>query len=321
MDFFRKYSSKNSKDNQKSYKRTSSDDVYQRLLKYNEESLKRAINDGYSKFMIPKIIEDDNINNNDNDDNDKKKKSLKNRAYLKQDLEHCTGNFNTNKIDFNHIKHNKYITRTSKAGTLIIKEESFINPNWRRRKSDNTTLVTFKQINDDGNLNLRKLSHSNSASTVTNFNKVISTNINNSNASNVTENLLDVYNGNGNSIDKDFKNIYATINDLSKIVDKVNNCFGNIKRNSVDVNSNYIVQEPPSDYSRKNSEAFVDKNNSVKKKSRKKLNKSYSDISVTRASFSSDSSSSSNTKDKECRLKRRSIIKGKTFLKSYLIRS
>lgn len=270
MELLRKNSLKNLNDNKKSYKRTRSDDVYQRLLKHNDESLKRAITDGYSKFMIPKIFEDEHLEDDD------KKKLKKKRQYQKCDIEQC--NFdNFHKIEFNNIKHNKYITRTSKAGTLIIREETFTNPNWRRRKSDIQDL-DFKE-NDEGNL--RKLPHSKSATSVSNCNNVMNIRKNGS-----------VRNINLNN----YKSVEET--DLKN------------DENS-DFQTNYIVQEPSSDYSRKNSEAFISKENSIKKKDRRKLQKCLSDISVLTATISSSSSSSITTKEKEESRQKRGSSKGK----------
>lgn len=192
---------KNLKDNKKTLTRTRSDDAYQRLLKYNEESLKRAIADGYRNFMIPKIC--------DEDETPQQTKSTKSKP-IKQEIRRGITVFNT--LNINNLKHNKYITRTSNAGTIIIKEDSFSNPNWRRRNSD---------YNNLDNKDNQTIIHPN----------LPYTNNNNENVKSVRNTKM-----------------------------KYSKSVSSIKRDKCyfDVNSNYIVQEPSSENSRKNSEVFMD---------------------------------------------------------------
>lgn len=279
IELLRKNSLKNLNGNKKSYKRTRSDDVYQRLLKYNDESLKRAITDGYSKFMIPKIrAEEERIENNKND----KKKLKKNRQYQRCDIDEITNLNNFNKIEFNQFKHNKYITRTSKAGTLIIKEDTFSSPNWRRRKSDIDNASNFIENDKE---NLKMLPHSKSATCVSNCNNLRAVRTN------------------------------SSICNINIIEDKIIDTDINLKEddNSEINTNNYVVQEPPSDYSRKNSETFIKPNeNCVKMKNRRKLQKCFSDISVLTASISTSSSSSSITKAKDKTARKKGVSsKGK----------
>ncbi|XP_015840769.1 uncharacterized protein LOC660401 isoform X2 [Tribolium castaneum] len=84
------------------HRRSRSDDLFRRKLKTNEESLKRAELDGYKNFITPNVLLPNNASN----------------------------------IEVNHFKQNRYKTRTSSAGTLIISEESFNNRQRRRRRRD-----------------------------------------------------------------------------------------------------------------------------------------------------------------------------------------
>ncbi|KAI4457689.1 homeobox-like domain superfamily [Holotrichia oblita] len=124
------------KDNEKlleSYKINRSDDLYKRLLKYNEESIKRAINDGYKKFL------NEDINKSGKIPERMKKEMVKVKTEVKPEV--------------NRVKYSKYITRTCSAGTLVIKEESFSNSNLRRRRKtadsdqvDNTKVPNFSSL-------------------------------------------------------------------------------------------------------------------------------------------------------------------------------
>ncbi|GJQ68924.1 hypothetical protein Trydic_g6112 [Trypoxylus dichotomus] len=120
------------------YKRSKSDDIYNRLLKYNDESIKRAINDGYKKFLNADINE--KTSNNNNAKVEKMKKEI---VQVKPEL----------KPEINRVRYSKYITRTCSAGTLVIKEESFNNPNFRRRRKtadseqrDGTKVPNFSSL-------------------------------------------------------------------------------------------------------------------------------------------------------------------------------
>lgn len=95
------------REKQQCHRRTQSDDLFRRKLKPNEESLKRAEIDGYKNFITP-YDKTENV-------------LLPNNVF---------------NIEVNHFKHNRYKTRTSSAGTLIISEESFNNRQRRRRRRD-----------------------------------------------------------------------------------------------------------------------------------------------------------------------------------------
>ncbi|KAK9737152.1 hypothetical protein QE152_g10945 [Popillia japonica] len=116
-----------------SCKKNRSDDLYKRLLKYNEESIKRAINDGYKKFLNVDINKSGKIPER------MKKETVKVKTEAKPEV--------------NRVKYSKYITRTCSAGTLVIKEESFSNSNLRRRRKtadsdqvDNTKVPNFSSL-------------------------------------------------------------------------------------------------------------------------------------------------------------------------------
>lgn len=116
-----------------SCKKNRSDDLYKRLLKYNEESIKRAINDGYKKFL------NEDINKSGKIPERMKKETVKVKTEAKPEV--------------NRVKYSKYITRTCSAGTLVIKEESFSNSNLRRRRKtadsdqvDNTKVPNFSSL-------------------------------------------------------------------------------------------------------------------------------------------------------------------------------
>ena len=102
------------------YKRTISDDLYKRLIKYNEESLKRATEDGYKGFMNPKITSA--VIDSATDEKVRRKTG---KGASAGDDAH---------LRVNKSRRNKYISRTCSAGTLIILEESFAGPNVRRRR-------------------------------------------------------------------------------------------------------------------------------------------------------------------------------------------
>ncbi|CAH0553789.1 unnamed protein product [Brassicogethes aeneus] len=101
------------------HKRARSDDLFRRKLKCsgggNAESLKRAESDGYRNFLAP------------HSKNDKS-------TAVKMTAEHVLFGNDARNVQVNRVKHNnKYTTRTSSAGTLIIREESFSR--YRRRRS------------------------------------------------------------------------------------------------------------------------------------------------------------------------------------------
>lgn len=93
-------------------------EILERLRKCSEESLKRAMADGYQKFL----------NVTENEKNRRKPYTRCKSQYEKIMNEE-------NKVVVNHFTHKKYKTRTSSAGTLII-DESF-NSSYRRRPVEN----------------------------------------------------------------------------------------------------------------------------------------------------------------------------------------
>lgn len=96
-----------------------SDDLFQRTMKYREESVKRAIADGYRNFIEPADAE--------------KKKKRNRQKYVKERCETVLLPVNHNMPEINYFTHKRYKTRTCSAGTLVISEESFNGSNHRRR--------------------------------------------------------------------------------------------------------------------------------------------------------------------------------------------
>lgn len=110
-------------------------EILERLRKCSEESLKRAMADGYQKFLIPTA------------DVDKKMKPQHTRC---KSL-YGTIDENAQKPNINHLTHKRYKTRTSSAGTLII-DESF-NSNYRRRPPiENNPTSCWRVVNDHPNM-------------------------------------------------------------------------------------------------------------------------------------------------------------------------
>lgn len=98
-------------------------EILERLRKCSQESLKRAMMDGYQNFL--------NFHSAPASDNqDKKRTYTRSKSQLGKVLN------NEQKLDINHFTHKKYKTRTSSAGTLII-DESF-NNGYRRRPNENS---------------------------------------------------------------------------------------------------------------------------------------------------------------------------------------
>lgn len=104
------------------HKRSASDDLFRRKLKYNEESIKRAECDGYKNFITPNI----------NGDKSPGRKPQRN----KMTAENVLLANNVSNIEVNNITHKRYTTRTSSAGTLVISEESFKRHRRRRSKPE-----------------------------------------------------------------------------------------------------------------------------------------------------------------------------------------
>ncbi|RZC37795.1 peptidyl-prolyl cis-trans isomerase G [Asbolus verrucosus] len=103
------------------HRRARSDDLFRRKLKYSEQSLKRAETDGYKNFMVP---------------HDNPAEPAEKSGAVVTTAENVLSLNNGSNIEVNHFKHNRYKTRTSSAGTLIISEESFNNCHRRRRRRD-----------------------------------------------------------------------------------------------------------------------------------------------------------------------------------------
>lgn len=93
-------------------------EILEKLKKCSEESLKRAVADGYQKFL--------DFQESDNHKRDRRKSYTKMKSQF--------GTNEEQQADINHLTHKRYKTRTSSAGTLII-DESF-NSSYRRRHPD-----------------------------------------------------------------------------------------------------------------------------------------------------------------------------------------
>lgn len=116
------------------HKRTRSDDLFQRMMKYNEESIKRAIADGYRNFITPLVSEKSEETANDNVKlENNRKKNRQNHTLLEGETVLQSNNFDSPEISY--LTHKRYKTRTCSAGTLIITEESFNGSNHRRRRN------------------------------------------------------------------------------------------------------------------------------------------------------------------------------------------
>lgn len=262
--FIRNSSKLRDRDGQTRYKRSDSDDVYERLLKYNNESIKRAIKDGYRNFIKPQVSEE-------NPPANALSKPARKR-FAKQEIERVTAPDNNEKLQVNTLKHNKYITRTSKAGTLVIKEESFDNLNWRRRRTLDDCVFPDDKVN-----NARQLSR------MQNFR-----NAGDPNVSRKTKQPLNRY----TSVEKtatENKSVKENVNKPqtnSLFHSKSAACVQSVSNgNNSDLNANYMVHEPTtpsSEQSRKGSEQLAEK---IEPKKRRKIRRSRrSDDSTTSSS-------------------------------------
>ncbi|KAF5304341.1 hypothetical protein FQA39_LY09720 [Lamprigera yunnana] len=129
------------------------DDLFYGLMKYNEESVKRSIEDGYRNFITPMVPKDVNQNGVAS----KKQKHAK-EICDRQNIS------NTITPDINYFTHKRYKTRTCSAGTLIICEDSF-NTTCRRRRgnvngnANKIEISCYEQdcSSDDENLNTNNI--------------------------------------------------------------------------------------------------------------------------------------------------------------------
>lgn len=108
------------------YKRSNSDALYRKSSKYRDESMKRAITDGYSNFLTSNPPESKTASN-----------GRRNRQYTRHNTENVVVSNNAQNIDVTQLHHKKYKTRTSSAGTLIISDESFSFGRRRRQRNQN----------------------------------------------------------------------------------------------------------------------------------------------------------------------------------------
>ncbi|XP_057659904.1 uncharacterized protein LOC130896122 isoform X2 [Diorhabda carinulata] len=115
------------------HRRSRSDDLFRRKLRYNsEESIKRAELDGYRNFITPNIP-NEQIQSKEQNKSEKNKKS--NRSGIIHTIEAVSVDDSTKNIELSELLHKqKYTTRTSSAGTLIIPKESFQDCRRRRRR-------------------------------------------------------------------------------------------------------------------------------------------------------------------------------------------
>lgn len=107
-------------------RRSNSDALYRKSSRYSDESMKRAITDGYSNFLASPFAEDKPT-----------AKGRRNRQYTKHNTENIAVSNNVQNADVTQLHHKTYKTRTSSAGTLIISDESFSFGRRRRERNDN----------------------------------------------------------------------------------------------------------------------------------------------------------------------------------------
>lgn len=92
-------------------------EILEKLKKCSEESLKRAVADGYQKFLdfqdVRRSGSDSHLRN-------------RRKSYTKTKSQYGTNVNDEKKVELNNFTHKRYKTRTSSAGTLII-DESFSN--------------------------------------------------------------------------------------------------------------------------------------------------------------------------------------------------
>ncbi|XP_044756941.1 uncharacterized protein LOC123315343 isoform X2 [Coccinella septempunctata] len=118
------------------HRRTRSDDVYKRKLKFNDEQPSKCsqFNATHSSTSIDK-----NINNNSSKDGTLCTSGRGVESFSKHDSPYISENSDNTRI-MQSTTHPRYKTRTSSAGTLIISEESFYRPNRRKRlERENTS--------------------------------------------------------------------------------------------------------------------------------------------------------------------------------------
>lgn len=135
-------------------------EILERLRKCSEESLKRAVADGYQNILNFRNVLPAHRSESDSH-KDRKKSYIRSKSQYEKILD------NEHKPDINHFTHKRYKTRTSSAGTLII-DESF-NSGYRRRPIENA-VITNKPSNQKSwsvlNENPNMLFQSSSASNV-----------------------------------------------------------------------------------------------------------------------------------------------------------
>lgn len=111
------------------HRRTRSDDLFRKTFKRSQESVKRAIEDGYRNFITPHPLKDKPKKEPE------KEKQI--RKYTRSKTE--TGQIpSAQNLEILKQQHTRYRTRTSSAGTLVISDESFSHPGHRRRNATNT---------------------------------------------------------------------------------------------------------------------------------------------------------------------------------------
>lgn len=105
-------------------KRSSSDDFCRKPFRHQEESLKRAIADGYHNFL----------NHHEEEKRDKRRPTGRSAAEV------INANEKRQQFEVSQPAHKKYKTRTSSAGTLIV-EESFSGSHRRRPEGKRHTIA------------------------------------------------------------------------------------------------------------------------------------------------------------------------------------
>lgn len=209
------------------HRRTRSDDLFRKTFRRSQESVKRAIEDGYRNFITPHPLKD----KQEPETVPGKEKQI--RKYTRSKTE--TGQIpSAQNVEILNQQHKRYRTRTSSAGTLVISDESFSHTGRRRRIPNNNSVEnepynTNRELLANAIRKSRQQYRPHQRAISDPYNKAYS--IAKELASKPQEKLF--YSPSDTNIFREIINEYGEIN--------------------CDDNSNYIVQEPITPSSRKSS--------------------------------------------------------------------
>lgn len=213
------------------HRRSRSDDLFRKTFKRSQESVKRAIEDGYRNFITPYPLEDK--------PESEAEKEKQTRKYTRSKTETCQIPKAQN-VEIIKQQHKRYRTRTSSAGTLVISDESFSNPSHRRRDANNTTSLENPKTHSKNSETSKEL------------------------LANAIRKSRQQYRPHPRAISDPCNKTYSTAKQLTNkpqeklfyspsdtsLFREIINEYGEI---NCDSNSNYIVQEPITPNSRKSS--------------------------------------------------------------------